>query len=106
MTDPETCSHCGAELAPSGVCTACALDVALRGEDEFCEESPLLEWRDGIPALGQRVGACELLERIARGGMGVVYRARQIESGRVVALKMLLPQQIDSARAVARFGLE
>jgi WD40 repeat protein len=53
-----------------------------------------------------RVAGYELLEEIARGGMGIVYRARQLEPRRIVALKMLLPHQLGSAEMAARFRLE
>jgi WD40 repeat protein len=64
---------------------------------------------EAVPPAGSRVrcfGDYELLEEIGRGGMGVVFRARQISLSRVVAVKMIRAGEIASAEEVRRFRAE
>ncbi len=53
-----------------------------------------------------RIGNYQILEEIARGGMGVIYRARQRHSRRIVALKRILSYQAESQETLVRFRRE
>jgi serine/threonine-protein kinase len=53
-----------------------------------------------------RIGNYQILEKIGRGGMGVIYRGRQRHSRRIVALKRILGFHADSPETLARFRRE
>ncbi|WP_425614768.1 protein kinase [Anatilimnocola sp. NA78] len=62
---------------------------------------------DDSPETGQqRIGDFELLREIGRGGMGVVYEARQISLDRLVAIKILPFASVLDSRQIARFKHE
>lgn len=59
-----------------------------------------------LPQAGEQFGPYRLISEIARGGMGVVFRAQQTDPDRLVALKMILPFRLHAPEIVRRFRVE
>lgn len=98
------CPQCGATLAPGrapGTCPRCLMRTAL-GDDGPGPAEPAPR-----PATGAlRLGNYELCGELARGGMGVVYKARQAGLNRFVAVKVVAAGEFAGREFRERFRVE
>src|SRR5690242_1548893 len=99
-TESGICAKCGStSRIGRGLCLKCLVSAGIDGDGEHSPVEATLD--DLLSEIGGHdadwlLGNYQILEEIGRGGMGVIYRARQRHSRRIVAIKRILSYHADS----------
>ncbi|MBI2191197.1 MAG: serine/threonine protein kinase [Planctomycetes bacterium] len=111
-----TCASCGSPLdpeeapGPGTVCPRCGRPVQTPGpsaaEGVGLPGGGFAGEKKGTATIPKFLGGFELLEKIGAGGMGTVFKARQVSLNKIVALKVLKPSLARNQKFVERFRRE
>jgi len=112
-SEKRKCVGCGAELPANmarDLCPKCLLKLAMEtqpaaGPEGTVRVSAAEVKSGGLPQPGEQFGHYTIIRALGAGGMGAVYEAEDLESGRRVALKVL-SHRLDSPEARERFFRE
>ena len=105
--EPIPCTECGlTSRVARGLCLNCLLCRGLGADTSNNETLEDVLSEIDVRDPDRRLGNYQILDEIGQGGMGVIYRARQRHSRRIVALKRILAHQADSRETLIRFRRE